>query len=56
MGRRCPADAARGLQALLDAVDRGELTATSLEEVELLLRTEGAVASLDNSTVSADES
>ena len=40
------ADAARGLQAILDAVDRAELTATSLDEVELLLRIEGAAEAL----------
>ena len=34
------------LQAILDAVDRGELTATSLDELELLLRIEEAVGAL----------
>jgi hypothetical protein len=29
------AEAARGLQALLDVVERGEMTADSLEELEL---------------------
>ena len=40
------ADAARVLQAIVDAIDRGELTATSLDELELLLRIEGAVGVL----------
>ena len=35
------AEAARVLQAILDAVDRDELTATSLDEVEIALRLEG---------------
>jgi hypothetical protein len=40
------AEAARGLQALLGAVDRGEMIADSFEELELLCRIEGAVAAL----------
>ena len=40
------AEAARGLQALLDAVDRGELTATSLDELAEWLRIEGATEAL----------
>ena len=43
------AAAARGLQALLDAVDLGELTAESLEELELLCRIEGAITALRES-------
>jgi hypothetical protein len=47
------AEVALGLQALLDAVDRGELTADSLEELELMCRIEGAVATLEASTDSS---
>ena len=48
-------DAARGLQAILDAADRGELTVTSLDELELLLRIEGAVEVMRNCTISAPQ-
>jgi hypothetical protein len=44
------AEAARDLQALLDAVDRGEMTADSLEELELMCQIKGAVATLEAST------
>ena len=43
-------EAAQVLQALIDAVDRGELTAESPVEWELLCRLEGAVAALREST------
>ena len=40
------AEAAKGLRVILDAVERGELTAESVEELKLVLRLEGAVAAL----------
>ena len=43
-------EAAEALQALIDAVDRGELTAESLFEQELLCRIEGAITALREST------
>jgi hypothetical protein len=44
------AEAARGLQALLDTVDRSELIADSIEEMEMLCRIEGAIAALSVQT------
>ena len=43
-------EAAQALQALIDAVDRGELTAESPVEWELLCRLEGAITALREST------
>jgi hypothetical protein len=43
-------EAARVLQALIDTVDRGELTAESPVEWELLCRLEGAITALREST------
>ena len=44
------AEAAQALQALIDAIDRGELTPESPLEQELLCRIEGAVTALREST------
>jgi len=50
MDDKVQADAGRVLQNLLDAVDRGELTAETFDELELLLRIEGAVGALKESS------